>query len=503
MKKSFLFLLTVMIIGFLSSCEDKNTPYSGGGGNGGNSSSEATFVDLGLPSGTLWKSINESNKNDDSGLYTFDEAVAAFGTRLPNKTQCQELLDMCTWTWENGTCKITGPNKKSITLPAAGFIEEDDKGVNKSAGEEAYYWTSESYDNENAWAFVYETSSEKGISDKGIDWTEKSLRAAVRLVQTGNTPSDVGSVKTVEQIMNIYTSLGLTNGESAKETYTVRGYVTKWNSGYPNYQNADFYIDDTANGSTSRLKCFRLTGLTDSDKRTLNVGDYVEAQNCNLMNYNGAAELTNGTFTVIHSPSTKVPVLSDFLGTFSCHAHRYKNNDYVDWNDVVISEYYEEGNTLFNVMVEGLIYGQSAYTALGHFDETKGCIRLFGDWFITNHTCTINAKGDTLLYPIFYPMYVDKNNNEYYLESTYDGQNIGGELLLIRNNDGTLSFTASDKADNNGRYANVYRFKYFRASNTTDTGYTTILYALNGTTLTKSSAQVPSLVKTQKTQKAK
>ena len=147
------------------------------------------------------------------------------------------------------------------------------------------------------------------------------------------TAADNGGVKNVAQIMSIYNSLGLAAGETSSDTYTVRGYVTQWISGYPNWQNADFWIDDSANGSTSRLKCFRLTGVNDSDKRTLNVGDYIEAQNCHLMNYNGIAELKDGTFTVIKEASANVPSLSDFLGTYSCHAHRQKNNDFQEENN--------------------------------------------------------------------------------------------------------------------------------------------------------------------------
>ncbi len=307
------------------------------------------------------------------------------------------------------------------------------------------------------------------------------------------TAADNGGVKNVAQIMSIYNSLGLAAGETSSDTYTVRGYVTQWISGYPNWQNADFWIDDSANGSTSRLKCFRLTGVNDSDKRTLNVGDYIEAQNCHLMNYNGIAELKDGTFTVIKEASANVPSLSDFLGTYSCHAHRQKNNDYVDWNNVVISERnIGVDNPDYNILVEGLIYGQSSYAAVGKFDESNGFIRLFGGWYLGENPCTINAKGDTLLYPIFYPIYVDNSNNAYYLDG-YNYEEVFGQILLKRNSDGTLIFSPSDKADINNRYANAYRFDYVRASNGTVTGYNTVLYLLDGTTLTKtSSASAPS-----------
>lgn len=307
------------------------------------------------------------------------------------------------------------------------------------------------------------------------------------------TAADNGGVKNVAQIMSIYNSLNLAVGETSSDTYTVRAYVTQWKSGYPDYQNADFWIDDSANGSTTMLMCFRLTGVYESDRRTLVVGDYIEAQNCHLMNYNGKAELKDGTFTVIKAASANVPSLSDFLGTYSCHAHRQKNNDYVDWNNVVISERnIGVDNPDYNILVEGLIYGQSSYAAVGKFDESNGFIRLFGGWYLGENPCTINAKGDTLLYPIFYPIYVDNSNNAHYLDG-YNYEEVFGQILLKRNSDGTLIFSPSDKADINNRYANAYRFDYVRASNGTVTGYNTVLYLLDGTTLTKtSSASAPS-----------
>ncbi len=115
-------------------------------------------------------------------------------------------------------------------------------------------------------------------------------------------------VYSVSEIMQVYESLNLSHRELSAEQYTVRGYVTKWNSGYPNYQNADFYIDDTADGSESLFECYRLRGVEESDCRTLQVGERVEAT-AYLQNYNGKAELCNGTFTII--PDNDEPVVEE------------------------------------------------------------------------------------------------------------------------------------------------------------------------------------------------
>ena len=46
------------------------------------------YIDLGLPSGTLWK---ESNEGGDYAYYTFDEAIIKFGNKLPTKQQLEDL----------------------------------------------------------------------------------------------------------------------------------------------------------------------------------------------------------------------------------------------------------------------------------------------------------------------------------------------------------------------------------------------------------------------------
>ena len=74
------------------------------------------LVDLGLPSGTLWK-----NKNEEGGFYTYQEAVNRFGGRLPTEDQFGELKDMCHWTWIGSGMKVTGLNGNSILLPALGL----------------------------------------------------------------------------------------------------------------------------------------------------------------------------------------------------------------------------------------------------------------------------------------------------------------------------------------------------------------------------------------------
>ena len=114
----------------------------------------AQYVDLGLPSGTKWK-----NKNEEGGFYTYDKAVSKFGNKLPTKVQFEELLKSCTWSWTGNGYKVTGPNGQSITLPAAGGRDCD--GVRGDVGTRGAYWSSTSYDSEDAWNLDFDWRNHK------------------------------------------------------------------------------------------------------------------------------------------------------------------------------------------------------------------------------------------------------------------------------------------------------------------------------------------------------
>ena len=94
------------------------------------------YVDLGLPSGTLWA------KENAEGFYTFDDAVAAFGNKLPSAVQMAELYECCAWSWDGGRkgFEVTGQNGNSIFLPAAGYRHRGSSGVS-GVVLEGNYWT--------------------------------------------------------------------------------------------------------------------------------------------------------------------------------------------------------------------------------------------------------------------------------------------------------------------------------------------------------------------------
>ena len=154
---------------------------------------EYKYVDLGLPSGTLWADRNVgADSPEDYGdyfawgetapkdAYTWstykwcqgspttmtkyctnshygtvdnktvldledDAAYVNMGTewRMPTISELEELHTQCTWTWstqnETNGYRVTGPNGNSIFLPAAGFFQSTNHW---QAGQSSYYWSS-------------------------------------------------------------------------------------------------------------------------------------------------------------------------------------------------------------------------------------------------------------------------------------------------------------------------------------------------------------------------
>lgn len=168
--------------------------------NGVETKNGHTYVDLGLPSGLKWATCNigadspeeygdyyafgetetkATYSEDNSKWYgvsyktlkrkkvlnsngnltaAHDVAVAKWGGkwRMPTAKEQEELLNECTWEWtaQNGKSGyvITGPNGKSIFLPAAGFRSGSDL---KDAGGVGHYWGATAYNGDFNACYMY------------------------------------------------------------------------------------------------------------------------------------------------------------------------------------------------------------------------------------------------------------------------------------------------------------------------------------------------------------
>ena len=132
------------------------------------------YVDLGLPSGTLWKNRNEVDEEIGS-FFTYEQAKSRFGNKLPTKDQFQELKNKCSWSWTGKGYIVTGPNGNSIVLPAAGY--RGCRGSVGDVGSYGYYWSSTPYGSEIAWTLDFNSG---GVY---MDDDNRCYGYSVRLVQ--------------------------------------------------------------------------------------------------------------------------------------------------------------------------------------------------------------------------------------------------------------------------------------------------------------------------------
>lgn len=135
------------------------------------------WVDLGLPSGTLWKDSNEKGGDyKDGNHYSREKMLKKSRNSLPKKEQFDELINKCQWSWTGNGYKVTGPNGNFIELPATGYV--DGFGTFYYSGSVGHYWTS-SPDNsgsDNIWILIINSGEvEMDLAYYGY--------ASVRLVQ--------------------------------------------------------------------------------------------------------------------------------------------------------------------------------------------------------------------------------------------------------------------------------------------------------------------------------
>lgn len=114
----------------------------------------AQFVDLGLPSGTKWKSQCESQ------AYTYDYAVRYFDGFLPTSGQLQELIDYCQWRWTGSGYKIIGKNGNSIYLTANMKRGDDSVGA---------YWSKTTDGSDGVFGLLFYSTQVKIDRTRSLD----------------------------------------------------------------------------------------------------------------------------------------------------------------------------------------------------------------------------------------------------------------------------------------------------------------------------------------------
>lgn len=93
---------------------------------------EPVFVDLGLPSGTLWKS------HDEPGFFSQSAKDSLYASQLPTMLQFYELWTECTWTREQLGYRVEGKNGNHIMMPSYAYCASN--GREFALGQYTSYW---------------------------------------------------------------------------------------------------------------------------------------------------------------------------------------------------------------------------------------------------------------------------------------------------------------------------------------------------------------------------
>lgn len=228
MKAAAALMLSAAVV-CAAGCTKPDGPNNGGDNNEGVINGHA-YVDLGLPSGTLWATCNvgadipekygdyfawgETQSKDNYGWDSYqlgidynkltkycnnpeygyngfsdalttllpedDAATANWGNgwRTPTKEEWKELIDHTTQTWtrQNGVDGrlFTAPNGNILFLPVAGYRSSSSFMFD---GEWGFYWASTLYsDDPNiAWSFSF-YSDNYGMSSANLRYYGRSIR---------------------------------------------------------------------------------------------------------------------------------------------------------------------------------------------------------------------------------------------------------------------------------------------------------------------------------------
>jgi hypothetical protein len=99
---------------------------------------EKEYIDLGLS--VKWANYNEGSDKPENkgGFYSYDDAMALFGDKIPTLENWRELQKNCTIKFDSKRVgfELTGPNGNSIFLP----ITKEKEGDFRETG--AYFYSS-------------------------------------------------------------------------------------------------------------------------------------------------------------------------------------------------------------------------------------------------------------------------------------------------------------------------------------------------------------------------
>ena len=135
---------------------------------------KTAYIDLGLPSRTLW---SDNYEKDGNNLLYLPYERANY-MKIPTGDQWQELLDCCRWEWEIDSffdfcwAKCIGPNGNFILFETTGKIDANTLSCNW----ETFFWLENFAEDDSTFNAVHMFNSSKNY---------KSFQRRCELIFTG------------------------------------------------------------------------------------------------------------------------------------------------------------------------------------------------------------------------------------------------------------------------------------------------------------------------------
>ena len=147
---------------------------------------ETEYVDLGLPSGTLW--AKEYEKDSNEIMYLPYQETKQF--QLPTEEMWKELLESCEWKGLYSSSGLSfsgitfvGPNGNSIKFLSRGYMQYDQiTGIPRYGGGYVYFWLDDGEEGNEKKA-IYITSGSERKPDIEILKVFTGYKLPVRLVK--------------------------------------------------------------------------------------------------------------------------------------------------------------------------------------------------------------------------------------------------------------------------------------------------------------------------------
>ena len=139
------------------------------------------YVDLGLPSGTLWSNDYEMIDNEN---YKYEPYLKTSKLQIPTKEQWEELLNMCRWEYEylgqsSRRHDCIGPNGNVISFYSKGYSKTGEELYNP---EKVFFWIKGHEEDSNMEQYVAYMSYSDGAIHKTLE-KFSGYKFLLRLVQ--------------------------------------------------------------------------------------------------------------------------------------------------------------------------------------------------------------------------------------------------------------------------------------------------------------------------------